>query len=61
MKSLEELSKSELLNLIYNNLLTNFGPGEKVAVCSVCGERADGSRVMFYICDQCNHDLQEAS
>jgi hypothetical protein len=53
MKPIEELTKSELLSLIYNNLgKTKFfvHPCE----CASCGQAPVEEGGYYYICDYCN-------
>lgn len=65
-KSIESLSRTELLSLIYNNLprtLTETHP----CVCAACGEeeialkRVDDTvvKVYGYVCDECEYSAKE--
>lgn len=50
MKSIQELSKSELIGLIHHHLPdTPFS--DPCCECAVCGETADAQ--YYYICDDC--------
>ena len=51
MKQLKELSKQELLGLIYNNLFSTKTDGSDICECACCGQTSNAK--YYYECDEC--------
>lgn len=62
MKAIKDMSREELIGLIYNN----FEKGtvnifDKEACCVMCGTKEEALKAKwFYICDKCNEQMKES-
>jgi hypothetical protein len=58
-KSIRDLTKSELLSLLYNMFDTHY---KHPCICACCGD-SDGSGIepkpLFYLCDKCEKELTD--
>lgn len=56
MKKITELTKEELISLLYNNF-SIVNVHEEVCECAACGDT--GAAQFFYVCDNCNKLLKD--
>lgn len=59
MKTIDSLSKKELLGLIYHHI-PNTLTGDHICICASCGDSKDDKDkeypAYYYVCDQCQND-----
>ena len=55
IRTLEDLSKSELLSFIYNNM--NVPTLATIVSCANCGDYIENAK--YYICDECEKSFKK--
>jgi hypothetical protein len=57
IRPIEDLSKEELLSLIYNNMPnTRYKDKDHPCECAACGEEEIKGNILGFICDECEND-----